>query len=159
MRLSVFILANIEPILAEWDVFARKIWPGKYTDPAELRDHAENILRAAALDMQTRQTDAQQDAKSIGEGRNQTAASSSVDWASGVHALARLDSGFDLLAVFAEYRALRASVIRLWRDSGPNPDLHDLDDLTRFNESIDQSLTEAVRKYVYEVASFRGRAG
>ena len=31
-----------------------------------------------------------------------------------------------------------ASVIRLWRESAPNPDLRDLDDVTRFNESIEE---------------------
>ena len=60
-------------------------------------------------------------------------------------------SGFDLWAVIAEYRALRASVLRLWRESGPAPDLRDVDDVTRFNESIDQSLTHAVRSYVDQV--------
>ena len=49
--------------------------------------------------------------------------------------------------VVAEYRALRASVIRLWREMAPNPDRLDLEDSTRFSESIDQSLTEAVRSY------------
>ncbi len=42
-------------------------------------------------------------------------------------------------------------MLRLWRESDPVPDLRDLDDLTRFNESIDQSLTHAVRAYVQEV--------
>ena len=54
-------------------------------------------------------------------------------------------------AVVAEYRALRASVLRLWRDSGPAPDLRDLDDVTRFNESVDQSLTHAIRSYAEQV--------
>ena len=60
-------------------------------------------------------------------------------------------SGFDMWAVVAEYRALRASVLRLWRDSEPAPDLRDVDDVTRFNESIDQSLTHAVRSYAEQV--------
>src|SRR5205085_1177309 len=73
MRLADFILANIEPILAEWEAFARSVWPATATatDPRELLDHA--------------------------------------------------------------------------------PDLRDLDDLTRFNESVDQSLTEAVRSYTQRV--------
>ena len=49
-----------------------------------------------------------------------------------------------MATVIAEYRALRASVIRLWRESEPVTDLNDLQDITRFNESIDQSLTHAV---------------
>jgi signal transduction histidine kinase len=56
-----------------------------------------------------------------------------------------------LWAVVAEYRALRASVLRLWRESEPAPDLLDLDDMTRFNESMDQSLTHAVRSHAEEV--------
>jgi signal transduction histidine kinase len=72
-----------------------------------------------------------------------------------VHAIGRVRSGFDIMAVVAEYRALRASVIRLWRESQPDADRRDLDDLTRFNESIDQSLTEAVRSYTQRVNQSR----
>ena len=150
MRLADFILANVEPILAEWEAFARGIWPGAKTDPLTLRDHAEDILRATARDMKSAQTTAQQSDKSKGEG-DAGAGSESLDGASDVHAVGRVASGFDLLAVVAEYRALRASVIRLWRESSPDPDRRDLDDLTRFNESIDQSLTEAVRSYTERV--------
>jgi hypothetical protein len=54
MRLADFILANVEPILAEWESFARGIWPNAPTaDPAEVRDEAEDILRATVLDMQS----------------------------------------------------------------------------------------------------------
>ena len=148
MRLADFIRANLEPILAEWESFARSIWPGEATgDPAELRDEAEDILRATVADMQSAQTNAQQAEKSKGggnEGDDLTRISSS-------HGSGRMASGFDLWAVVAEYRALRASVLRLWRESAPAPDLNDLDDLTRFNESIDQSLTHALRSYVHHV--------
>jgi signal transduction histidine kinase len=150
MRLADFILGNIEPILAEWEAFARSVWPVKETDPRELRDHAADILRATVSDMKSAQTTAEQSDKSKGEG-HAGRDSVRVDRASDVHASGRVRSGFDLLALVAEYRALRASVIRLWRDSAPNPDLRDLDDLTRFNESIDQSLTEAVRSYTQRV--------
>ena len=64
-------------------------------------------------------------------------------------------SGSTCQAVVAEYRALRASVIRLWRETHPVPDQRDLDDLTRFNESIDQSLTEAVSSYTQRVDQSR----
>jgi signal transduction histidine kinase len=150
MRLADFILENIEPILVEWEAFARSVWPGGEMDPIELRDHAKDILRATAWDMKSAQTALQQSDKSKGDG-DAGAASGRVDGASDVHAVGRVRSGFDLMAVIAEYRALRASVIRLWRASGPSPDLRDLEDLTRFNESIDQSLTEAVRSYTHRV--------
>ena len=151
MRLADFILANVEPILVAWESFARSIWPsGATADPAEVRDEAEDILRATAVDMLSDQTGAQQAEKSKGasppwdEGVGLTRASST-------HGSDRVASGFELWAVIAEYRALRASVLRLWRESGPAPDLRDVDDVTRFNESIDQSLTHAVRSYVDRV--------
>ena len=143
MRLADFILANVEPILADWEAFARSIWPGAATDPATLRDDAESMLRAAVSDMKSNQTTAQQSAKAKGAGES-GAGSRRIDMASTAHGAGRVGSGFDLAALIAEYRALRASVIRLWRESSPTPDLRDLDDLTRFNESIDQSLTESV---------------
>jgi signal transduction histidine kinase len=154
MRLADFILTNVEPILVNWEAFARTVWPGVQTDPRELRDHAADILRATAWDMQSAQTDAQQSDKSKGDGDAGTD-SARVDGASDVHAIGRVRSGFDLLAVVAEYRALRASVIRLWRGSTPAPDPRDLDDLTRFNESIDQSLTIAIRGYTQRVDQSR----
>jgi signal transduction histidine kinase/ActR/RegA family two-component response regulator len=155
VRLADFIAANVEPILAEWELFARGIWPkGATVDPTELRDEAGDILHATVQDMRSDQTGAQQSEKSKGvvrlgsEGSGLTQASSS-------HGIGRAVSGFDLWAVIAEYRALRASVLRLWRESEPAPDLRDLNDVTRFNESMDQSLTDAVRSYAEQVE--RGR--
>ncbi len=150
MRLADFILASVEPILVEWESFARAIWPDAKAEPRVLRDHAGDILLAMAGDMKSAQTGMEQSDKSRGGGQA-GAGSVRVDGASDVHALGRVESGFDLLGVVAEYRALRASVIRLWRESAPNPDRRDLADLTRFNEAIDQSLTEAVRSYTERV--------
>ena len=146
MRLANFIEANVEPILMEWESFARSIWPGPETNPATLRDHAGLILRALALDMKSAQSDMQQSDKSKGEGEAGVS-SDRVVGVSNVHATTRVRSGFDLIEVVAEYRALRASVIRLWHDSEPELHRSDLEDLTRFNEAIDQSLAEAVRTY------------
>ena len=152
MRLADFILANVEPILAEWEAFARRIWPAAAAaaDPADLRDHAEQILRATARDMRSVQTATQQSDKSKGD-RRAGEDSARLNGASEVHGVGRASSGFALPAVVAEYRALRASVVRLWRESAPNPDRRDLDDLTRFNESVDQSLARAVGSYTERV--------
>ena len=96
------------------------------------------------------QTTTQQSDKSKGEG-DEGATSDKLQGASDVHAVGRVRSGFDVLSIVAEYRALRASVIRLWRESEPTPDLRDLEELTRFNEAIDQSLTAAVCSYTVMV--------
>jgi signal transduction histidine kinase len=47
----------------------------------------------------------------------------------------------------AEYRALRASVIRLWTKSEGVLETAHIEDLTRFNEAIDQSLAESVARF------------
>jgi hypothetical protein len=154
MRLADFILANLEPILVDWEAFAHSVWPGGKTDPATLRDHAAQILRATARDMESAQTATQQSDKSKGEG-DAGKLSLRMDDVSDVHAVDRARSGFDLPLVVAEYRALRASVIRLWRESAPYPHQHDLQDVIRFNESIDQSLTEAIRSYTQHVDQSR----
>jgi signal transduction histidine kinase len=151
VRLPDFILANVEPILAEWESFALGIWPkGATADPAELRNEAGDILRATAAEMQSEQTALQQADKSKGRALEE-GGGDSLTQASSSHGRGRVVSGFELWAVVAEYRALRASVLRLWRESEPVPDLRDLDDVMRFNESMDQSLTHAVRSYAEQV--------
>lgn len=147
MRLAEFIMANIEPILAEWEAFARNLLPGADMTIVELRDDAKSILLAAARDMQNRQSLQQQESKSKGDGGAGGAAAERLDIASDMHGVERVSSGFHITELVSEYRALRATVLRLWRESLPHPDLNDIDDLTRFNESLDQSLARGVASY------------
>jgi signal transduction histidine kinase len=154
MRLADFIQANIERILAEWEEFARSLAPGAAMGVIALRDHAEDILRSTARDMISSQSVQQQADKSKGQGGGGTE-SARLDGASTDHAIDRLGSGFNLIEVVSEYRALRASVLGLWGGSVRRADEHDLQDLTRFNESIDQSLAEAVRSYTNRVDESR----
>lgn len=154
MRLPDFILANVEPILIEWEAFARSISAGELLDKPALRDHAEAILQATVRDMKSLQSVAQRTTKSRGE-RRFGMDSNALDDASDMHALDRLGLGFDLLEVMSEYRALRASVLQLWHDSSPVIDKQDVDDLTRFSESIDQSLVKAIASYTRRVDQAR----
>ena len=52
----------------------------------------------------------------------------------------------------SEYRALRASVVKQWIAHNRVLADTDLDDLTRFNEAIDQAVTESVAHYTASVA-------
>lgn len=154
MRLADFIVANMEPILADWEAFARSIWPAEAApEVEELRNDAAKILRETARDMQSAQTDAEQAEKS--KGRRVGRQGEGLDSVSSTHGAGRATSGFALRSVIAEYRALRASVLRLWRESLPAPDPRDLDDLTRFNESMDESLAEAVDTFAEETERAR----
>jgi signal transduction histidine kinase len=155
MRLADFILANVEAILVEWEAFARGIAPGAKMESLALRDHAADILQATARDMGSAQSSTERSAKSRGHGHGGDDGALTLNGASAQHAIGRLGAGFDLLEVVAEYRALRASVLRLWSDSAPEPHERDVDDLTRFNESIDQSVTKAVGSYTKRVNQSR----
>ncbi|WP_277620894.1 sensor histidine kinase, partial [Caballeronia glathei] len=70
------------------------------------------------------------------------------------HAILRARNGFNINQLAAEYRALRASVLRLWIDEC-DPTAPDLDDMIRFNEAIDQALAESVRHFSAQVDQAR----
>ena len=66
-RLGSFIEQNIGPILAEWELFAKTRIPAAATmSIPELRDHAEEMLRAIAEDLETPQTEAERSSKTKG---------------------------------------------------------------------------------------------
>jgi len=164
MRLADFIVSNIEPILMEWEVFARGTAPGAKMDALALRDHAPDILLATVQDMNSSQSAIERSAKSRGQhGYHGGAAAGDgvalnapgLNGASELHAVGRLGAGFDLMEVVSEYRALRASVLQLWRDSKPEAHECDVDDITRFNESIDQSVAKAVSSFTKRVDQAR----
>lgn len=155
MRLADFILGNVELILAEWEAFARSLESGTTMTKLALRDHAKGILLATVQDMQTGQSPAQQVNKSKGDGGAVGEESKRLDHASALHGVQRVGSGFDIVEVVAEYRSLRASVLRLWHRRHPQLDVNDMDDIIRFNESIDQSLAVAVGSYTSRVEQSR----
>lgn len=143
VRLGDFILNNMELILKEWEEFARTINPPALTmDSEDLLDHAELMLKTIAKDLGTSQTKEEQAEKSKGHapvGKNVTPAHE--------HAEARLRSGFTMGQLFSEYRALRASVLLLWEESSKEGLTTYPEDITRFNEAIDQAIAESVSKY------------
>jgi signal transduction histidine kinase len=74
-----------------------------------------------------------------------------VETAAEVHGAGRAESGFTVSEMVSEYRALRASVIRLWTKVSGTLSGDDLEDLMRFNEAIDQSLAESISRYTEDV--------
>ena len=141
LSLSGFIGRNMEEIVAQWEAFARTLLPAAATmTPVALRDHARPILQAIARDIESDQAGA-------GSSGKATAATT--------HGALRHTSGFNLLQLASEYRALRASVITLWRAHLSKEHHAALDDLARFNESVDQALAESIASYADEVGRSR----
>lgn len=148
MRLADFIDGNREPILAEWEAFARTCTPASGPmDIAALRDHANEMLTVIAADLRTPQDQRAQAAKSRGKGP----ADEDEPTAAEEHGAGRAESGFTMEQMVSEYRALRASVIRLWVRAQGEIAAENVDDLTRFNEAIDQALAESVSRYTVDL--------
>jgi signal transduction histidine kinase len=146
-RLSDFILENMESILQAWEDFARTIEPPALTmDDTELRDHAKLMLTDIAIDLQTPQTSLEQSEKSKGK-----APRGEQDTAAETHAEARLQSGYSVEQLVSEYRALRSSVLHQWTSQMASRQATDMEDVTRFNEAIDQALAESVARYAHLV--------
>lgn len=144
MKLSKFILQNLEKkIFQEWEDFASTIASsGNAMNAVELRDHAEAMLKVIAVDLETFQNEQESIDKSQG-----LAPGASTETAAEVHAAARLGSGFSGDQVMAEYRALRSSVLRLWSRRTEITTPEEIQDMVRFNEAIDQAITESLGRY------------
>ena len=153
MRLSEFINSRREEILAEWETFARTLGPASDTmDIAALRDHASEMLTVIAADLDTPQTLNQQHEKSIGNAPGEDA---DLATAAAEHGADRAERGFSIEQMVSEYRALRASVIRLWNEASGTAAEADVEELTRFHEAIDQSLAESVTRFTMDLDQSR----
>jgi signal transduction histidine kinase len=145
VRLAEFIETSSESILIEWVAYAKTCGPAaKLMDEAALRDHASEMLKAIVTDLRTSQSSSEQSEKSKG---NLDSTSADPDTAAEVHGADRAWSGFTIGEMVSEYRALRASVVRLWIRSCGTLTASDLQDLVRFNEAIDQSIAESIKRY------------
>jgi len=153
MRLSDFIEQNKEAIVVEWEAFARAtIAPAKTMSTLALRDHATQILMAIAKDMRSRQTEVERYVKSQGLAETTEDAS---ETSAATHGVLRQLVGFDLVQLAAEYRAVRATVLRLWTKDLVTADATALEDVARFNEGVDQALAESIASYSDRVANSR----
>jgi len=145
VRLADFIRSNLDPIVEEWVEFAQTRTPAsdKMTNLA-LKDHIVELLTFIADDLETAQTNDEQVEKSKGLG---SADGEFTRSAAEIHAALRLSDGFNIDQMVSEYRALRASVVKQWTAANPALSSTDLEDMTRFNEAVDQAMAESVAEY------------
>jgi signal transduction histidine kinase len=152
MRFSAFIVANQDAILDEWVRHARTLLPpASGMSREQFEDHGRQLVLAIAANMERPQSEEERAAKS-----KYTASEAPAPSAAGSHGAARQHAGFDPVQMHAEFRALRASILRLWAKS----DLADtgavgVEEITRFNEAVDEMLADSVERYSAEVARSR----
>ncbi|MEM5328852.1 HAMP domain-containing sensor histidine kinase [Paraburkholderia sp. JHI2823] len=154
MRLADFMVCNTEAILAQWEASVVPVTGAAASaEWTVLRDSARQILQTVAKQISVPQTkDAQQEqsrrrlSRTVDDAGEMTAAQTL--------ALMRAQRGFSINQMALDYRALRASVLRLWADKA-RPDALDLDDIIRFDEAMDQALADSVAFFNKEVEQAR----
>jgi signal transduction histidine kinase len=153
MKFDAFIDANLDVIVAEWVAFARTLLPAATAmSELALRNHSREILIAIAKDMRTSQSEAERSAKAtqaqLAPGASQTIAAA--------HGAMRHAEGFEVIQLVSEFRALRSTVLSLWRRSQSiGGDMAAIEEVARFDEAIDQALGESVERYSNDVAASR----
>ncbi|MBC7711320.1 MAG: RsbRD N-terminal domain-containing protein [Rhizobacter sp.] len=144
MRLSTFINNHQDTILDEWDQFAKTLFsPEDKRNHYLLRDHARELLLELIADMTSDQSPQQEVDKSKGV----VSPFHADDNAANVHGVTRHDEGFSVSAVVAEFRALRASILRMWLPNILVMSTPVVIDIIRFNESIDQLVADSIVTY------------
>lgn len=152
MKLSQFLKNHNDEILLEWDKFAKEVAPPESDmSLSALRENAKELLIAIANNIECPQSEKKQSIKSKG----QLPAQGELGAAASIHGTLRHHCGFDLKEVASEFRALRASVLHLWmplvKDMTPEFSY----DMTRFNEAIDEALSESIITFSDETARTR----
>lgn len=153
MRLADFLEENAERVLSAAELFTAQLLPAAgHLDAAAMRDHLPMILEAIIVDLRSPQTPADELLKSHGLAPSIPGSS---DTSAQTHALLRAKAGFRIEQMVAEYRALRASVFRLWSEAIQPVDDKASEDIRRFNEAIDQALAESVAYFSAEADRWR----
>lgn len=143
MTLADFIDGNLPALVKEWEDYARAISRvDQRLTTTQLRDAGAELLQAVARDIRNPQTAAQQEAKSRGASDR----GHEFNTTAGKHASGRLAQGFSINSVVAEFRAIRATVLRNWERAG-ELSADAFQEMIRFNEAIDQALSESVRRH------------
>src|SRR4249919_2943577 len=128
-----FIERHSETIIEHAITFAKTVEIGTPMDDVALRDHLPEIVAAIVADLRTPQTTAEEIEKSEGRAPAPIGHPRS---AAGTHALHRAHSGYSISNLVSEYRALRASVLRLWAGE-PGRTAASADEVTRFNYAVE----------------------
>lgn len=149
MQIARFLETSREPILKAASDFARTIPSLRGLNERALRNHLPHVLEAISADLRTTQSRTESITKSHGE-----APAASSRTSAQTHGLLRAQLGITIEQLVAEYRALRSSVLRLWGDAYP-PGPGAIEDMTRFNEAIDQAIAESVEFYAEERERWR----
>ena len=151
MRLCEFISTYANRILREWEEFVKTLG-GTALPGWVFQAHGARILQLIAENIEGPQLSPVQtpEAKRGGGSR-------SIERVAAVHVDLRIESGFDVAQIIAEYRGLRACILRLWRECDPDGFAQGAWEITQFTEAIDQGVAATVAIYQKREANYRHR--
>jgi PAS domain S-box-containing protein len=134
-HLGTFIREHRLPLLQEWERAVRRLPYARDLSGPRLLDHLPDLLERIASVVESVRTG--------GEG--------SLEEMPEVHALARLDSGFDLDDVAEEYALLRGCILQLYAKyieaAGAASLAVAMREVVLFNRTFDEAVTAAVSRY------------
>jgi PAS domain S-box-containing protein len=137
MRMADVIDSHLDEILKEWDAFVTSEFSSANNiNILAGRDHRSEILRAITEELRQPQT----------SGTNFTKSTlSAQETGAELHGRMRAEAGFSITEIVSEYRALRAAIMRFWVIENTRlSDATVIEDVTRFNESLDQAIAESM---------------
>lgn len=138
MRIAEFIANNADHIIADWENFARTCPAAPALDRQELRDNVGGLLKYIVEELERPAAEG-----GPGEGPETCAGLPAVS-----HADQRFAKGFDTLEMISEFRALRASITRLWLHQVETATMAELRDLARFNDAVDELMSVSLTRYM-----------
>lgn len=144
MRLGQFIRSNSELILQGWEDYILTSVPDEEIRGAELRDLVQQMLIAIATDIEQPQGNADPLARLSGY----LLRPHSDKYAGRHGSNRRHSSGYSVMDAVSVFRAVRASVTKLWADPDRTFSHTDLHDLVRFHDSVDQALSMTVSRFL-----------
>ena len=151
MTLAQFVRTNSVGILREWEDFANRISDAPLPRWI-LRDHAPSIVRFIADRMEATSPPVEQRLVAALEGEP-----SPTQHLTAAHVKIRIDSGFDLAQIAAEYCVLRARVVHLWQILDPHGFEVGAAEVARFSEIVDENITAAVVDFKEQESQYRDR--
>jgi signal transduction histidine kinase len=151
MTLAQFIRTNSDRILQEWEDFANRISDAPLPRWI-LRDHAPSIVKFIADRMEASSPPVEQRLVAAIEGEP-----SPTQHLTAAHVKIRIDSGFDLAQIAAEYCVLRARVAHLWQVLDPSGFAAGAAEVARFSEIVDENITAAVVDFKERESQYRDR--
>lgn len=148
MKLASFIKKHQKEITDEWVEHAQKnIKSVNKMDLDGVRDSIEKMLQRIADNMERFETKDQQEKKSKGNKDSEHKSK-----AAKVHGTQRAEKGFNVVELSSEFRALRASVLRLWEKKTNIENWEsDFHDLVRFNEAVDEAWMVSLQRFHHKV--------